>query len=208
MNVKCVCDCSLRAKKRYIPGILRTPNTEISKLTGFASLPLLRFVLKRAMFSFGVLLCANELFTEKLRDAQVAQKSNPRGLGLLCLLSKPRPSEAQRAHLSSSCTETLNSNSSAPNQNHWDSCLEREIDFSSWAYLFKHEERFSSDLNSVQAIYCLPATCLRHRYTWKKKKTYLWTFTNSCMGKSAKYCEYKQNTVRLRNAFEHLKRIF
>ena len=47
----------------------------------------------------------------------------------------------------------------------------REIDFSNWASLFKHEERFSSDLNSVQAICCLPATCLRHRYTWKKNLT-------------------------------------
>ena len=47
------CDCSLRAKKGYIPGILHTPNTEISKVTGFALLPLSRFALKRAMFSLG-----------------------------------------------------------------------------------------------------------------------------------------------------------
>ena len=121
-----------------------------------------------------------------------ALKIESHALGLLCLLSKPRSSEAQRAHLSSSCTDTLNSNSSAPNQNHWDSCLERQIDFRNWAYLFKHEERFSSDRNWVQAICCLPATCLRHRYTWKKKNltSEVWTFRNSCIGKSAKYCEY------------------
>ena len=131
----------------------------------------------------------------KIEGRTRRSKSNPHALGLLCLLSKPRSSEAQRAHLSSSCTETLNSNSSAPNQNNWDSCLERQIDFRNWAYLFKHEERFSSDLSSVQAICCLPATCLRHRYTWKKKPD-LWTFRNSCMGKSAKYCEYLRGHLK------------
>ena len=126
---------------------------------------------KSNVLFWGTFVCESRKIEGRTRRS----KSNPHALGLLCLLSKPRSSEAQRAHLSSSCTETLNSNSSAPNQNHWDSCLERQIDFRNWAYLFKHEERFSSDLNSVQAICCLPATCLRHRYTWKKKNPDLWS---------------------------------